>query len=64
MKKLKESGFHIILNEDSKIDEKGVDVEIEFYEGKPVGFLLTNPKTKNEDSPFLFEKVLYICKTK
>ena len=45
VKKLEESGFNIIRNEDRRIYEQVVYADLSFYEGKPVGFLLTNPKT-------------------
>ena len=50
VKKLEESGFNIIRNEDRRINEQVVYADLSFYEGKPVGFLLTNPKTGNEAS--------------
>jgi hypothetical protein len=50
VKKLEESSFNIILNEDDEVDMRSVGAKLRFYEGKPVGFLLTNPKTKNEAS--------------
>ena len=50
VKKLEESGFNIIRNEDRRIYEQVVHAKLSFYEGKPVGFLLTNPKTQNEAS--------------
>ena len=50
VKNLESSGFNIIRNEDDEIYEEVVHAKLSFYEGKPVGFLLTNPKTKNEAS--------------
>ena len=58
VKKLEESGFNIILNEERKIDIRSVQAKLTFSEGKPVGFLLTNPKTMNEASLSVVEEGL------